>query len=135
LPFLRFGEVVPEATDEPDGTDVKSTLWVAVSWLVNVIVVPEVTESVDGEKLSWLLLPTPEGMVTVCPAELEAPLVVLVDEPPCVVEGRARGPLRSTAPSAMGITIAMTATSARTIFVEPVIFWLIFSLDYREREK
>jgi len=59
---LRLGDVVPDVTDEPVGTEVKSTLWVDVSWLVNVMVVPAVTVRVEGEKFAPV--PAPDGMVT-----------------------------------------------------------------------
>ena len=63
LPCFRLFEVVPEATVEPEGTDVKSTLWVAVSWFKKVIVVPAATVKVLGEKLDPD--PAPRGIVTV----------------------------------------------------------------------
>ena len=77
-PFFMLGEVVPTVTFDPAGTDVKSTLWVAVSWLVHVIVllIPTMTSTLTGEKLSDWLLPTPAG-ITIC-VFLGAELVVVV---------------------------------------------------------
>jgi len=71
----------------PDGPVWKSTLWTAVSSLVQTIVLftPTTTVMLAGAKLSCMLLPTPDGMVTTVvelPEDDEALvllLVVLVD--------------------------------------------------------
>ena len=59
---MRFDDGVPPGIVAPAGSTVKSMLWTARSWFVNVIVVPDVTERVNGEKLAPL--PAPDGIVT-----------------------------------------------------------------------
>ena len=52
--FVRFGDVVPSVTVEPEGTAEKSTLWyfaaVSLSSKMIVLLTPTITVALTGEK-------------------------------------------------------------------------------------
>jgi len=83
---------------------------------MNVMVVPDATVSVEGEKFSPVLAPCGRNTVSeeAEPVEVDAAAVVLV--------GRGIEPLTRTDPRAIGITMAMMISTTITAFAVPPNF-------------